>query len=157
MRVHAIHFVHAVQVSMKPKVLYLATSLNIGGTEQFLASFVEGLHARYDFTIGYLKEKGYFGELLASRGYTVEHFPSLPRLFGYCRKHRFDILHTFLYRANILGRIAGRTAGVPVVVSTQQAMDIWKSRPLIWLDRCTVPLYDAVITNSRAAKEFMQK
>jgi len=42
----------------KPKILHLITSLNIGGTEQFLLNIVNNLKSKYDFTVGYLKKIG---------------------------------------------------------------------------------------------------
>jgi glycosyltransferase involved in cell wall biosynthesis len=39
-------------------------------------------------------------------------------LFKLCRKERFDIVHTHTSKGGFLGRIAARTAGVPIVIHT---------------------------------------
>lgn len=41
---------------------------------------------------------------------------SLIKMFLYFRKEKFDIVHTYTPKAGILGRIAARLAGVPVVI-----------------------------------------
>ena len=43
---------------------------------------------------------------------------SLVRLIGYFRKEKFDIVHTHTIKPGLLGRIAARMAGVPVVIHT---------------------------------------
>jgi glycosyltransferase involved in cell wall biosynthesis len=43
---------------------------------------------------------------------------SFIKLFFYFKKEKFDIVHTYTPKAGILGRIAARLAGVPVVVHT---------------------------------------
>src|SRR5690606_1580999 len=42
----------------------------------------------------------------------------LVRLVGLLRRERPSILTSFMYHANLLGRIAGRLSGVPVIVSS---------------------------------------
>ena len=39
----------------KPKIFYLATSLNIGGTEKFLTVLAENLSENYDITVGVVR------------------------------------------------------------------------------------------------------
>ncbi|MBW2130342.1 MAG: glycosyltransferase [Deltaproteobacteria bacterium] len=42
------------------------------------------------------------------------------------RNLRIDVIHTHLFTADLLGRISGRLAGVPVIVSTLHAPSTWK-------------------------------
>lgn len=140
----------------KPKVFYLSTSLNLGGTEKNMETFISGLRDRYDFTVGYLKQNGLVGKRLAEAGIEVRKFGGLLELAGYLKKNRFDIVQTFLYRANIMGRIAGMMAGCPVVLSTQQSIDSWKNPFFAWLDGFTARRWcRLIIANSNTAKEVL--
>jgi glycosyltransferase involved in cell wall biosynthesis len=139
----------------KPRVLLLSTSLNIGGTEKFLFTLLDKLKDKYDFRIGYLKEKGAIGSSIEKRGFELKRFGSIFSLFFYLKKQNFDAVHTFLYRANIVGRLAAKIAGVPVIISTQQAIDDWKKPVHVFLDRWTAAFCDLIIANSVFAKNLM--
>jgi len=135
----------------KPKIFYLATSLNIGGTEKFLVTLAEKLSGQYDITIGVIRGGGALENHLKEQGFTVIQCALPWRLTGYLRLHRIKILHTFLFWAHIYGRLAAKFAGTPVVITTQQAVDIWKKFYHTFLDKLTAPLCDYFIVNSRAA------
>ena len=83
----------------------------------------------------------------------------LIKLIRLMRKNRYDIVHTHTTKAGILGRIAARIAGVPVIVhglhgSTFEAFD---SRLLNWLlflfERLTGRFTDAYISVSGVLSE----
>jgi glycosyltransferase involved in cell wall biosynthesis len=142
----------------KPRILFLSTSLNLGGTEKNLETFIRGLRDRYDFTVGYLKQNGLVGKSLENSGVEVRKFNSVFELSGYLRQNRFDILQTFLYRANVIGRIAARLtprACRPAVISTQQSIDSWKNPVFAAIDGFTARWCDAVIANSETAKAVL--
>jgi glycosyltransferase involved in cell wall biosynthesis len=142
---------------MKPKLLYLITSLNIGGTEKFLVQLVDHLHDEYDITVCYMKDKGALGESLAQKGIPVVSYPGFTGLVKFMKQERFQLLHTFLYRANITGRIAGKIAGVPITVSTRQAIDLWRRPYQVWLDLATERFSDLIIANSQATRDVLIK
>jgi len=83
----------------------------------------------------------------------------LIKLIKLMRKNRYDIVHTHTTKAGILGRVAARIAGVPVIVhglhgSTFEAFD---SRLLNWLlflfERFTGRFTDAYISVSGVLSE----
>lgn len=76
------------------------------------------------------------------------------RLLKLLQAERPDVLHCYLFHSNILGRIAGSLARVPVVVSSERSID-HHSRSGIILNRLTSSLVTAVETNSEAGKEFV--
>lgn len=140
---------------MKPKVFYLSTSLNIGGTEKYVLTLIENLKNDYDFTVGYLKDKGFYGEELEKRNIEVLHFNGFWDLAKHLKANNYSILHTFLFRANILGRLAGKFAKVPIVISNQQAIDDWKKFYHSWLEGFTSQWCGLIIANSQTAKGLL--
>ncbi|MFC1630190.1 glycosyltransferase family 4 protein [Patescibacteria group bacterium] len=57
----------------------------------------------------------------------------LIRLFFYLKKEKFDIVHTHTPKASLLGQLAAKMAGVPIIVNTVhgfyfQKRDSWKKR-----------------------------
>ncbi len=140
----------------KTKILHLITSLNIGGTEKFLLTVVKNLNSKYDFSVAYLKERGAVADDLERGGIKVFK-TGLFSLPGYLKENGIEIIHTHLYRANILGRLAGRLAGTPAVVSSQRSIDGWKKIHHVWLDRLTSRYCRLIIANSISAKDTLVK
>lgn len=122
-----------------------------------MVTLVRNLRHQYDISVGFLKEKGYLGESLNNEGIKTTRFTSPWQIASYLKENTVDIIHTFLYRANIFGRIAGRLARTHAVISTQQAIDIWKPGYLVWIDRLTFRWCNLVIVNSKSAKDSVQR
>ncbi|OQA91414.1 MAG: putative glycosyltransferase EpsF [Elusimicrobia bacterium ADurb.Bin231] len=140
----------------KRRIFHLITSLNIGGTERFLLTVLKNLKSKYDFSVGYLKERGYTADEIEKIGITVQKFDFLS-LVRYLKSFKPEILHTHLYRANIIGRIAGRVAKLPAVISSQRSIDGWKNRFHSVIDGATSIYCDLVIANSAAAADILAK
>lgn len=77
------------------------------------------------------------------------------------RRLKIDVLHTHLFTADLLGRIGGRLAGIPVVVSTIHAPSTWKrsgrlkDRLRAFVDRVTANvLADALYSISKEVSEY---
>jgi len=83
----------------------------------------------------------------------------LIKLIKLMRKNRYDIIHTHTTKAGILGRIAGRIAGVPIIVhglhgSTFEAFDSGLLNWLLFLfERLTGRFTDAYISVSGVLSE----
>ena len=80
---------------------------------------------------------------------------SLLQLFRCFRCERFDVVHTHTPKAGLLGPIAARMAGVPIVVHTihgllyHDALPLWKSL-LFWIPEKTTALFsDHLLSQSR--------
>ncbi|MCK4533738.1 glycosyltransferase [bacterium] len=136
-------------------ILHLITSLNIGGTENYLLTLVKEQKNKFNISIGYLKEKGLIGEKLEEAGMKVYKLNSLYKIYHFIKTQKINILHTHLYRANILGRIIGKIASVPIIISSQQSVDIWKKFYHVWMDRFTARFADCIISNSKEAKDVL--
>lgn len=116
------------------KILHLITRLCVGGAQKNTLLTVERMDKnKWDVYLaaGALddKEGSMEDEVPADIPYT--HFPNLQRelhpikdfrafleLYAFIRKHRFDIVHTHISKAGILGRFAAKLAKVPVIVHT---------------------------------------
>jgi len=88
-----------------------------------------------------LTDVGEYRDQLFSMGIEVHHVPiarhiapiddlhSLWCCFRALRSIQPDIVHTHTSKAGVLGRIAGRLAGVPVVVHTLQGLPFYEGQP----------------------------
>lgn len=64
-----------------------------------------------------------------------------------------DVLHTHLVRAGVFGRIFGRLANVPIIVSTEQKVHTEHNSKQRVMNGLTLPLADAVTTISDAVAD----
>ncbi len=95
----------------------------------FLTALIDGMRAE-GWSVTAVCSDGPFVPALRSAGYAIEtvpisrglnpvrHMASLVRLARLLRRERFDILHVHTPIAALLGRIAARLTGVPMVVYT---------------------------------------
>jgi len=145
----------------KIKILHLTTDSRIGGTEKNIISLVTRLNRdRYENIVVALLPGGELVERL--RGYGIEaeclgmrnkfDLSVIFKLFGILKKRKIDILHTYLFHANILGRIVGRLAKVPVVISSLRVTE--KRRYHLWLDRLTNRMVDAETCVCEAVRNY---
>jgi glycosyltransferase involved in cell wall biosynthesis len=116
------------------RILYLITGTNVGGTERTLFEICRRLDGRrHAPTVVSLKKEGPLAAAIREQGTEVlslgmreeaDWLSSLEFGFGLLRLPRllkgrtFDILHSFLYRANIFGRIAAARCGIGKVVNS---------------------------------------
>lgn len=82
---------------------------------------------------------------------------ALGRLIRFMRARRFDVVQTWIYAADTYGRVAARRAKVPVVVTAEMAVDLWKGRSERAVDRFLSGWTDRVVGNSRAVVDFYRE
>src|SRR2546426_4079462 len=84
---------------------------------------------------------------------------ALVRLVRFMRRGRYDVVHVHSSKAGILGRIAARLAGVPIVIHTAHGWAFSREQPklLYWLyvqlERFCASLSDALIVVSRSDQD----
>ena len=144
------------------KIVFLIGSSEIGGTEKMVISLAENIK-KYGFLpvlIG-LKGKGEFSEILEKKDLKfyildLKKNPfSIIKLLKILRKEKPLILQSFLYTANIIGRIVRKFVHIPVVISGQRSTDNWRKWYHWKIDLLTVKWCDAIISNSHAGKKVL--
>lgn len=107
------------------RVLYIITGLATGGAETMLLKLLERLdRTRYEPLVISLTTEGDIGPRITALDITVKTLGitsglrgvcAFPRLVKEIRLFRPDVVHTWLYHADLLGGMAARLAGVPAV------------------------------------------
>jgi glycosyltransferase involved in cell wall biosynthesis len=127
------------------RIAFCITDLDAGGAERALVQIVTRLdRARWEPFVFCLSGEGELAAVLRDAGIPVV-------CLGASRRHSFrviwqlsrrlaklkpSILQTFLYHANIAGRLAGKAAGIPLIVSGIRVAEK-RSGLRLWLDRAT--------------------
>lgn len=147
----------------RTKVLYLITELNVGGAERALGRLLAGLdRARFEPVAACLYGSSSpvavsiraLGVPVIDLGMTHKgRIDALWRLYWLLRDERPDILHTWLFHANLAGRVVGRLVGVPVVIGSERTMGM-ESRGRYLLNRLTLSLVDRVVCVSEQVAAF---
>ena len=109
-------------------ILYLINTLERGGAELLLAKITTNLdHKKYTPMVGHLYPPNNFMDLfkqkkikvydlhLKNRYDFLKGFHSLRKIII---KEKIDLLHTHLYDANILGRLAAKSVGLKKIITT---------------------------------------
>ena len=151
------------------KILYLITSTNAGGSEKALFELIGRIdRSTCGVYVCSLKKPGAFARRIAGRAdgfYTLDlpeaggfpavinFLPALISLFKLIKKLRPHIIHCFLFRANILGRLAGRLAGVPIIISSIRVLEAHKKYKHL-IDRLTSSMVNKYIAVSEAVRRF---
>jgi glycosyltransferase involved in cell wall biosynthesis len=71
---------------------------------------------------------------------------ALWEIYRVCRRERFTIVHTHISKAGVLGRLAARLAGVPIIIHTVHTISFQASqsglvnRLYLWLERLCAPI-----------------
>lgn len=112
----------------------------------------------------------YFDELRA-RGFEIVVIPmartivpqadlaSVMRLYRYIRAEGFDVVRSQNAKAGLIGRLAARLAGVPVVLYTAHAfpfhaqLPAWRQRLYAGIERLGGRLCDAILVDSQAVRD----
>jgi len=148
----------------RPRILNLLTSFIYGGTERQATELLKRIDLdRFDVRLASLKSEGTLYAQIAER------FPSAPvfRLTSFynanaCRQYlrlrdllireQIDLVHAHDFYSGMLGVIAGRLAGVPVLAS-QRHLRLSDRRIHEWGQRFINRAAHKVLVNSEAIKE----
>lgn len=143
------------------------TELGVGGAERCLTELALGLPSRFCCTVYSLAARppaprNVLVQRLEGAGIPIV-FLNARRVWDFAtverqlRQHlsaqRPLLLQTFLFHANIVGRVAGWRAGVPHIVAGVRVAERRRAWHL-WLDRATSRLVDRYVCVSQAVANF---
>lgn len=125
-------------------VAHIIGSMTTGGAERALANYLL-VADRRDFrhTLVCLGHRGELAPIVEAAGIPVRVLRirhrhlllSVPRLACWLRRERVDVVHTHMYWAALFGRIAGRLAGVRVMVNTVHGPELWMNQWQVLIER----------------------
>lgn len=111
---------------MEIKILYIITGLGVGGAETMLYKLVRSLdRSNYTPTVISLSTVGEVGKEIASLGVPIHSlnmtrgslsFAAVFRLIAILRAVKPDIVHTWMYHADLLGGVVARCVGYSNIV-----------------------------------------
>lgn len=141
------------------KLVLLIPTLDRSGAEKQLTRLACGLPKdEFDVHVVCLTRGGPYEDDLRAAGVSVTVLGkrlkfdpgTLWRLRNFLRRHRPDVLHTWLFAANAYGRMVAKAAGGPRVIVSERCVDVWKSGWQRWLDRRLLSRTDRWIANSES-------
>jgi glycosyltransferase involved in cell wall biosynthesis len=156
-------------ISMQ-SILHIQKVTGLAGSENHLLTLLPGLREYgYDpimlvLTAPPEDRADAFVEQMRSQGVQTDLMPMsadvdpllVARLARYIRRHRFTIVHTHLFHADIYGTLAARLAGVPRIVSTKHGFNPWRrKRQYALLDRLAAGFQTHIITISQAIGQWL--
>ncbi|MCK4262308.1 glycosyltransferase [bacterium] len=145
----------------KIEILHLTTDSRIGGTEKNIIALVTHLDKdRYESKVVALMPGGELINKLRGYGIRAEclgmrnkfDLGAIFKLYRLIKNSKINILHTYLFHANILGRIVGRLVGVPVIISSIRVME--RRRYHLWIDWLTNRMVDVETCVCEAVRNF---
>ena len=118
------------------RVLHVISSLGVGGAQRQLAEFINRTPAdRYQVDVLVLgRPDGDFSrQWIARTDIRVTYVDAWPRLVDsvleirrLCIERQYDLVHTWLFMANVVGTAGARLAGVPRVIESVRNLSLWK-------------------------------
>ncbi len=152
--------------SKRRRLLLVITTLDVGGAEKCCVTLATGLdRERWHVEVCSVIRAGSMAGPLRDAGIPVHsldasrlwHAPTATlRLARIIRRVRPDVVHTFLFHANMLGRLAAQLAGRPRVVASIRVAERRFRHHLI-LENLTCRLSDCVACVSRDVARFVRR
>jgi glycosyltransferase involved in cell wall biosynthesis len=158
------------RATAKLRVAHVITGLELGGGGAVIRTIAGALdRTRFDMDLFCIHEGGAYEDDLRRLqvGVTVLDgaWDYRRRLLAYSpsktlqlsimlRDGNYDIVHTHLFPADVLGRIAARWAGIPIIVRSLHNMGGWRTRRHEMTDRFLARWTDRVICCSEFQREI---
>lgn len=153
----------------RPRVLLVINGLDFGGTESNVANVARGLRAAgVAVEILCLKPIARLGLELREEGVPVASLNMGEKvgmaglaegswaLRRWLRDREFEVIHSFLPRANVMSRIAKRLSGLRCLhFSNEESTDLQRSLSVSVLNRLTLGLTDRVLAVSEPVRDVL--
>lgn len=151
------------------RVLLAITSSDVGGAEGIVRDLALRLdRRRFEPMVCSLREPGQMADAVAAAGIPVVtfHLSEKPRsgemvravfaLAHQLRAQRIDVVHSLLYRANIIARLASRIVrNRPAVITGHHSIEPYGGRLVTSLSRYSRSLSDRCVVPSRAVRDVL--
>ncbi len=153
-------------MTKKSKILYLTTTSQLSGAEKMLYELVKGVNKKkYEIMVCTIKDDldDQLLDKLRKLGIKTSCLGLNKKwkiwkvfyLYKLIKKFKPDIIQSFLYFDNILARIFGKLAKVPIIISGQRNFEPYRSKMRNFWEKSTINLADLTISNSQAGKEIL--
>lgn len=144
------------------QIWHLITELDRGGAELQLCILLPSLQAKFANRVLCIAGHGLIGKKLEERGILVTYLHGTSaydvrawyRLFRRLRQDRPDILVTYLFHADIIGRFIGRLAGITQIICSQRSSYIGHEY-VRFVDRMTHQLVTHYTAQTTAARQLL--
>lgn len=135
------------------RVLHVITTFGVGGAQVQLAELLARTPPdRYDVAVLALdRHDGNFSrQWLRGHEATIRYAAAWPsptlvtlEIARECRRGRYDLVHTWLFMANVVGAAGARLGGVPRIIGSVRNLSLWKRT---WYRQWWYRLADALAT-----------
>ncbi len=148
---------------MKRRILQIIPTLDRAGAEKQMTMLAGRLSRdEFDVHVCALSRGGPFEPELRAAGIPTKVISKRwkldPQAFWRLKRHvaqtRPDLIHTWIFAADVYGRAAGLACGVPHMVSGLRCVDPWKSGWQLAVDRWLARRSSRIVANSPGVKEF---
>ena len=151
----------------KIRVLYVIDKMIRAGAQNHLQQVIPGLDPLYFKPfLCCLLYKGPLAEELEDRGYPVESlhlenimglnfFRAVRGLSSLIRRHRIDLVHGYLFAANIVSPPVGFISRIPVITSRRDT-GFWKNRKHVLAHRVVNSITDRITANSGEVIQYLR-
>ena len=149
------------------KIIHVIDDLGMGGAQRQLVELAAGLAGkRYEVQVVSLStEKAHWADPLKALGIPLVQIPhsgfwsteTFRRLVRRLQAEKPAIVQTWLFTADLYGRLAARWAGIPKVVSTVRSVETDKPWHYIQADRLLKGWTDRFIVNAQAVGDLLQR
>ena len=148
----------------KINILFVIPTLTIGGAENQLYNLVKGLDKnKYKITVccttmggafvGKFEEIG-IRPIILRKKHKLD-FSVLIRLIEIIKKRKIDIIHTWMFTANMWGRLSAIICSVKIIISSERTTSIAKSTVQKFIDRVLSLFTNVIIANSQGVKRSL--
>jgi glycosyltransferase involved in cell wall biosynthesis len=147
---------------LRLRILHVITGLEIGGAERVLLETARYQQAQgHEVAVCTLRPEGPLAPAVrevcplytVNMGHALTPFVAW-KLARLMRRGRYDVVHSYLYQANLVARVAARLAGVPVNISSVRCSYTWLRWPHFAADRWTAHFADCITSVSEATRQF---
>lgn len=151
---------------MAAKITMIIPTLVQGGAEKQMSLLAVGLpKSEFEVRVVALTAGGPWHDFLNEHSIPVtiigKRFKFDPfsfwSLYRELKRHRADLVHTWIFAANSYGRLAAKMAGVKLQVAGERCVDMWKTEFHFMVDRWLGRWTSAFATNSQGVVDFYHR